>query len=268
MAQPNTFAIGICEIGDCKSCLYSYCCTCCALAESRTYLDGSPFCFNFWQLNEALPAYRWVVRSAYKIGDHQDCWGDVCCSLCCTCCVVNQLYQTTYSKGNPVSGSGGITFNNNPIGKPRYECSMDFCCAWLCPCCVVGTILKDSMGMPWYLGCCCVPFWQARNLTRYHLRLQRSWCDGDGFWCPGDCKEECLCPCALAIITSFIPYAGSLVFYFIQGGYLLGLKDDVSRMRSEPGYMVGYHTPQPVATTGVAVTPAAVLTNNQRVRPV
>lgn len=269
MEGESSFTIGICECGDIKSCLYSWCCTACALAESRTYLDGSPFCFNFCTLGlgPSLPAYRWLVRSSYKIGDNQACLGDVCCSLCCTCCVVNQLYQTTVAKGNPTPQSGGILYNTTPMGGERYGCcSMDFCCACLCPCCSVGTILNEAIGMPWCLGCCCVPFWQARNFTRYHLRLQRTSCTGDGFWCHGDCKEECVMPCCAHCVLNCIPYVGYLLFLYYQAGFIMGLKQDVAlRPRTEVGYMVGYHPPHeqvhpgaPVIGTPVVAVPVKI----------
>lgn len=53
----DSFTIGIFHIGDLKACCYSFTCPCCAMAESRHFLDGSPFCFNIFCL--PLAPYRY-----------------------------------------------------------------------------------------------------------------------------------------------------------------------------------------------------------------
>lgn len=49
----NFFSIGLCEIGDCKSCLYSWICCPCARAEARTKMDGSGCLYNFFCMDLA-----------------------------------------------------------------------------------------------------------------------------------------------------------------------------------------------------------------------
>ena len=49
----NFFSIGLFEVGDCKSCAYSWLCCWCAKAEARTYLDGSGCLYNLFCMDLA-----------------------------------------------------------------------------------------------------------------------------------------------------------------------------------------------------------------------
>mmetsp|Transcript_9388 Transcript_9388/g.12999 ORF Transcript_9388/g.12999 Transcript_9388/m.12999 type:complete len:313 (+) Transcript_9388:86-1024(+) len=180
----NNFEIGLCEVGDPLSCVYSFLCTPCAMAQSRTALDSSGVCFNFFCLS--LPAYRWMARTAYGIGDGNDFVEDCALSLFCPCCVTNQLYQTTAVKGNPTT-DGGAQFNTNPMSPGGCDCGM---CLYTCFCmpCSVGTVMDMTVGMPFLLGCCCMNVFSARNVIRYHYRLKGS--------TNSDCREECFVPYA------------------------------------------------------------------------
>ena len=137
------FTIGLCETGDQNACLYSYFCPCCALAESRAHLDGSQYWFNFFCL--PLAPYRWLVRSAYNIGDLDSGLTDIALTCTIPCCVINQLYQTTLNKRNPTT-TGGITHNTNDfIASTDRNCDE---CLWGCcfqPC-SVGNAVNHSIG--------------------------------------------------------------------------------------------------------------------------
>lgn len=112
----ESFQIDLFEIGDPFLCCYSYLCCHCASAQSRTYLDGSSCCFNFWCLGpvvtrssplpslsflSSLPIFphRWLSRTAYGIpGTDLD---DFLIGCLCPCCSVNQILQTTKTYGYP-----------------------------------------------------------------------------------------------------------------------------------------------------------------------
>ena len=84
MTENQKWAISLFEVGDAQPCLYSYCCTQCALAQARTNLDGSSCCFNFFFLT-SCPA-RWMIRTTYGIpGDaYEDCYMPYFCNACVT----------------------------------------------------------------------------------------------------------------------------------------------------------------------------------------
>ena len=84
MTENQKWAISLFEVGDAQPCLYSYCCTQCALAQARTNLDGSSCCFNFFFLT-SCPA-RWMIRTTYGIpGDaYEDCYLPYFCNACVT----------------------------------------------------------------------------------------------------------------------------------------------------------------------------------------
>lgn len=211
MQNQNTtsFEIGLCEVGDPMSCIYSFLCTPCAMAQSRTALDSSGVCFNLFCLS--LPAYRWMARTAYGIGDGNDFLGDCALSILLPCCVTNQLYQTTAAKGNPTINAGA-QFNTNQMVPGGCDCGM---CMYTCFCmpCSVGTVLDMSVGMPFCLGCCCMNVFSARNVIRYHYRLKRS--------TDSDCLEECFLPyatyVALMALSYFCPCAQYGIWAMLVG---------------------------------------------------
>jgi len=191
----SDFKIGLFEVGDLNSCLFSWCCTPCAGAMARSNLDGSEFCFNLHCM--FLPATRWVVRSAYGIGDKEDCTQDCCLSCLVPCCVVNQMYQTTSALGNPTP-DGGRDFNVNrgidaqsPMGCAN--------CLYACFCmqCAIATTAQRTIGMPWCLAFCCVGPFSTRNLVRYHYRMSllSSKCEY---------AEECILPTFVGSLGLFL----------------------------------------------------------------
>jgi hypothetical protein len=72
-------------------------------------MDGSGCCFNFMAMKNPV-VIHWLMRSAYGIPSDNECVDDFLIPVCCTCCAVNQMYQTAMTKGNP-STDGGSTFN-------------------------------------------------------------------------------------------------------------------------------------------------------------
>jgi hypothetical protein len=71
--------------------LCSFCCPPCALGLARQEMDESEFCVTCFIGNAIV--MRWLVRSAYQIpGDEVT---DCLMGTFCSCCVINQIYQTT-----------------------------------------------------------------------------------------------------------------------------------------------------------------------------
>jgi Cys-rich protein (TIGR01571 family) len=181
-----SFSIGLFDIGNTNLCLISYFCTQCAVAQSRNFLDGSDFSFNCFCLpltpyRQYFTLYnntifickrknRWLVRSAYGIGDLSEigAFQDCLLSNFCCCCVTNQILQTTFIKGNPTH-DGGAEYNHN-LFIPNNNIEFGaYCYSLFCLPCSVGEILSKSIGMPFLMGCLCMNICNARNLVRYQV---------------------------------------------------------------------------------------------------
>eukprot|EP01038_Epipyxis_sp_PR26KG_P009332 gene9332-12574_t len=166
----NDWEIPLCSIGDCVPCLYAWGCTSLAFAEGKSNVDGSQVQFNATCIPCCVT--RWLVRTAYGIPG--DACNDCLLSTFCSCCVANQLFQTSYRLGNPVKNSGG--YHNN-IGEKQTTtpCTCSACCysLWCFPC-ATGKALERSIGMPFFLGCCCVNPCTASQLVRYQYRIKGS----------------------------------------------------------------------------------------------
>ena len=139
--QTSQFKIGLFEIGDLNSCIYSFTCCRCAVAQSRLFLEDSSYIFNIFFT--PLAPYRWMVRSAYGIGNNDEWLEDCVLSTFCSCCVINQIYQTTKAFGNPTM-DGGRTMN----------------------------ALEKSIGLPCVLGCMFSNICFAHHAMRYQFRLK------------------------------------------------------------------------------------------------
>mmetsp|Transcript_27695 Transcript_27695/g.38160 ORF Transcript_27695/g.38160 Transcript_27695/m.38160 type:complete len:259 (+) Transcript_27695:3-779(+) len=249
----GSFSIELWEVGDCNSCLYSWLCSSCALAESRTALDGSNCCFNFWCL--PLVPYRWIVRSIYDIGDTTNGYEDCYISCFCPCCTVNQLYQTTMTQGNPTS-NGGAGFNVNEMAS-NVGCTC-FTCLYTCFClpCSVGDILKTAYGMPWWMGCCCTNLFFARNTVRYHYRLRTT--TGTS-----EFMEECCYPCLfyffVNLMATLVPFCAPIAYcqWIAIVTTAMNLQETV-RIKNpgdgKTGYIVGY-TPGIIPAEVVSAQP-------------
>lgn len=184
-----------------------------------------------------------MVRSAYGIGNKDECFDDCILSVFCTCCVVNQLYQTTAARGNPTT-DGGTSFNVKLMPQDAQSntciaCLESFCCM---PC-TTATMLEDSMGMPWFLGLCCTNFFVARNFIRYQFRYKPVSSD--------DCMEECLLPTCTYYIGGIIANCLPCIYCVICGGLValvMNLKSAVEAEKSKQpppgkGYLIGYRQP-------------------------
>lgn len=179
----ENFVIELFDIGDRNMCLYSLFCPCCAMAESRTKLDGSSFWFNCCCL--PLAPYRWLVRSAYNIGDMNRCAEDLVLSVCCPCFVINQIYQTTMAKGN-LSSDGGKVFNINHFSTYGNNlCDDAFTACFMQPC-MIGNVVNHAVGMPYFLACLCMNVCTARNIIRYQYRIKSTYDEED--------KDELIMP--------------------------------------------------------------------------
>lgn len=188
--QEPQWAVGLCEIGNCTSCLYASLCPCMAIASTRHTLDGSNWFVNCCCLGAT--AARYLTRTAYGIpGSAQ--W-DCCTSACCTCCVINQMYQTSQTKGKIAMENVGPEFNKNKrTGCQRRNCLgivYDVFYTTLCTPCATGYLLESS-GVPCWFGACCISPLAAVNIHRYRRRLEGN--------CGGECVEDCLCLPLLAL---------------------------------------------------------------------
>mmetsp|Transcript_7826 Transcript_7826/g.5871 ORF Transcript_7826/g.5871 Transcript_7826/m.5871 type:complete len:267 (-) Transcript_7826:85-885(-) len=193
--QQVNWAIGLCEIGNCGSCFYSCLFPCCAIASARHELDGSNWFVNCCCIGTA--AARYLVRTGYGIeGTAQ--W-DCCTSLFCSCCAVNQLYQTVKQKGKIPLEHVGPDFNKNKrTGMQRRPCFgviYDLSYTLLCLPCATGYLLESS-GIPCWFGACCVSPLGAVSIHRYRRRLEGN--------CGGECLEDCLFPAICGGISQYL----------------------------------------------------------------
>lgn len=122
-------------------------------------------------------------------------------------------------------------------------------------CCVVGDIVQNSNGMPWYLGCCCVDIFYARNTVRYHYRLNTT----TG---ANECMEECLVPyvfyCLISSITSAFPGLQPIAYcqWMALVTIAMNLNQEVkikSPGNVSKGYLVGYSGGQPAPQVGTVI---------------
>lgn len=196
MAMEGTWPLALFAIGDIKSCIYSLCCPFCAIAQSRTNLDNSPFCFNMFCMS--APVTRFLVKSAYSIPVDSD--NDLLIMYCCWPCAVNQIYQSSSILKNPVAQDGGREFNVNLWNsreKGWCKTGKTFFYGCLMPC-GVGSALESGIGLPFCLGMCCVNPMAARHLIRYQYRIspdeiEDTFCSHLPYFCCMCCPFTCLC---------------------------------------------------------------------------
>ena len=207
-----------------------------------------------------------MVRTAYDIGNPSDCAMDCLLSTFCTCCVVNQLYQTTSIKGNPTT-DGGAQFNTQSF--TTTPCNFVGCLyAFFCLSCSIGTILQDSVGMPFLLGCCCFNLFNARNVVRYQYRIKHRMNS------TSDCSEECLLPWFVYVIanctlTFFCPCFQICLFPFLCGAVVAIDMELLSESSTRKGgqnqaYLRGYSAPPAL----VSIAPGAVEMTPYVVNPI
>jgi hypothetical protein len=259
------FAIGLFDIGDTTSCLFSFLCPGWAMAQSRSMLDGSDCMFNFMCLNPC--AYRWMVRSAYGIGDASSCGDDCMYSTCCSCCVANQVYQTTKAYGHVSPTDAGPLFNqtefNNNFSSGNGAL-MRCLGAFFCTQCMMGQVMERSIGMPFWLGLCWVNPFLGRNLMRYHYRIRPH--------TNNDFTEECLVPTGVVCLDSVIKPSFPLidcVFRGVLAAFVMQMakEAEIRGPAENRQYIAGYshvqrNTALDVSSNGVvSVAPAMVVSN-------
>jgi len=179
------------------------------LAQARSQLDGSPFCFNFVCLN--CVAARWMTRTAYGLrGTPVD---DTIKSMFFPCCNVNQLYQTTKRYGNPAKFGGRLYNQESYRGDVRKkDCCYNFVLAAVCNPCATGSAVETATGMPWVMACCCVNPFLARNIIRYHWRLK------------GDDAVEMLAPLLCLTADQFVMFPYGIVSFYGLGSMLVTMQ--------------------------------------------
>jgi len=203
-----------------------------------------------------------LIRSAYGIGNtaspsfcsHDSCF-DCLITNFCYCCSVNQMYQTVKSRG-PASPTAGFSSNQTPFnpvnkifdGVSCFEGCFNLLYTVFCPCFKVGNILENSVGMPWCMGCCCVPLFTARNIVRYQYRLspviKQSLCE---CWpTSNEFVEECVWPSLLyytgQALSSLTFGATLIVVWAYEVGVILSLGKEVSlrKDKNQRTYLIGF----------------------------
>jgi len=86
-------------------------------------MDESGCCFNFMVMENPV-VLHWLMRSAWIASDNE-CVYDCVIPVSCTCCVVNQMYQTAITRGNP-STDGGSRFNTQPFSEESFKVRSSF----------------------------------------------------------------------------------------------------------------------------------------------
>ena len=200
------------------------------------------------------------MKTAYGIGDPDACCEDWLLGICCTCCVANQMLQTAKARGRAVvNGGRELNVTKPVIAEPIACCSGECCCLFWCLPCKVGSMLQDSMGMPWCTGCCCMSIYGASNLVRYQYRqVVAKGVDEEmeevvkpylfyvaayilgGIWGPLGCL---VLPPYLAWMTSFAMTVQNTV--------------NAHSGQSSKGYLVGF-TPDPISTPTQSEIPMTV----------
>jgi len=177
--------ISLFQCGSISDCIFACCCPFFASSYTRTLFDGSPFIFNLFCLG-FIPT-RYLIRTAYGINGSpiDDCLK----GIFCPCCSSNQLYQTVKKKGR-LDDYNTIKYNYFESHQNASLC-IDYCKAMVLFQCYTAKALEISVGMPYALGLCCMNPCSARNIIRYHYRI-------DGH----DIIEECLLPACLFTLAS------------------------------------------------------------------
>lgn len=217
--------------------LCSCCCTRCAMAQARTEMDGSSCCLNFTLLNPVV--LRWLARSAYGISG--SAWDDCCLGTFCSCCVVNQVAQTIRKRGLP-NPYASTAFNVNKPPKLPDPCCQScgyFLYALWCTPCAMGTLMSESVKMPFTLACCCTPYGLVRSVLRHQYRLAGN-----------ECCEDCLLP----VLLTMLPYGGPL--------FHAAFVAESIKLTKHYGYFGPYLYPMPSNMIGqlpqISVTPVNV----------
>jgi len=274
MADRNQkWEIDLCEIGKCESCLYSWCCTACAISEARSKMDGSGCSFNYMAMRSPV-VIHWLMRSAYGIPSDNECVDDCMIPTCCTCCAVNQMYQTAMIRENP-STDGGSRFNLKAFSHESTQYSCNECMySMCCSPCAIGTTLSNTVGMPFFMGCCCVSLCGARNIVRYQYRIGGDECFDD-YCLPSllDSAANFALACCCLFSRIYIPYGclicSPICFATIAGvhSYFVAvimkiLKESEVQLRARGG-VPGFYLSSPPASemNGNRTVPASTVAN-------
>jgi hypothetical protein len=155
--------------------------------------------------------------------------------MCCPCCSVNQLYQTTRHRGNPFRSHGRSSNVNTFLVKyPSCDlCSCDIFRSFLCMPCTIGDILHDSIAMPWYMACCTVHPCAMRNLYRYHYRVKGN----------DDCTELY---CSIFQCPTFPSQSLQSFFWIFNSCMILQILQDSRIRRDLQQVIVPSAPPQPI----------------------
>jgi Cys-rich protein (TIGR01571 family) len=117
------FRVGLCDIcHDPMNLIYALLCPNCAIASIRTRYDTSNWFFNL--LCVGLPLSRNIIREGYGLKGHF--FGDICISMSCTICAINQLLCEVKERDK---------VNGPTSGTEQWKVGLCDCCAggfWRC----------------------------------------------------------------------------------------------------------------------------------------
>ena len=88
--KENKWKIEIVEMGDPYFCMLSFFLPPIASAYTKYYFDNTPICFSLLFSNHINN--RRDIRLAYKLSGND--FDDVFTSIFCSCCAINQVYNT------------------------------------------------------------------------------------------------------------------------------------------------------------------------------
>jgi Cys-rich protein (TIGR01571 family) len=224
--EDKDWKIDLCECGDPILCCYSFLCPKCALADARSQLDGSSWFLNCCLISPIMA--RWMIRTAYDIpgNAHYDCW----VGACLPCCAINQMLQTSKVYGSASIPNVGQQFLvNERVGinrRPLDNLIYDLCYSVFCNRCAIG-YASMSVGIPFWLGCCCFNIFEVNSAIRHHRRLRPMW--ENEIW------MDCVIPVA-SLLTNYTSY-------FALIGYTTTLLAEENTIRNRT---IGYGLDLPV----------------------
>jgi hypothetical protein len=98
--------------------------------------------------------------------------------------------------------------------------------------------MEEAMGMPFWMGCCCMYPCAARNAMRYHYRIRND---------EGECCEDGCVPFAVVTFTHCLPPVSQwlvAVYWTIFVMQMLAESKARARPNQPPRYIAGYTKPQ------------------------
>jgi Cys-rich protein (TIGR01571 family) len=180
----NAKLFGCCDEGA-GQCAYAWCCGPCAIADARTNMDGSNWCFNCCCVTP-VAGYS-IIREGYGI--EGSCLMDIVTACFCTPCVASRLLRETHSRTKLSAKAGGAGAEQWKNGIFGCLAKTDTCCyVFMCPCCALGSARQAYDGSDCCFNCMCMTTPLTRSIIREGYNIEGS-CGGDILF--GTCCGAC-----------------------------------------------------------------------------